>query len=936
MQRRREAPFFLASFGRTSHKQAIGAAALVGHTRLERQRIFKGGNMVRGLGLRVAACLFLSLQIAAPVRAESPERFAGLHEAATISIDAEGIAHVRANNEHDLYFLQGWTHARERLFQMDYHRRLASGTLAELLGLGPNNQVLATDVQLRTLGLRRAAQRSHGAASERMRDALQAYAEGVNAWVARNRLPIEYGALELTKFVPWDPVDSLAIGKLIAWDNAFDLDTVPTLAFLSYKAAFGEARANALFFLDLWRSASIEPELATVPNAQEGGTAFLEVQSGAQEQSLNVSEESKKLMRDYVERVQKLPAFRGILSREARGGSNIWAISGRLTRDGRPLVANDPHVGLGTPTLFYPMGLELGEEPVFGGSIAGAPGIVHGYNRYIAWGSTNNRVDVTDFFTEQVVPLSPTSFATLHKGALEPVTVIPESYRINKIGNGVPDDFANPPPGSVPAATLVMPRRDDGPIVSLDLSTGKALSVQYVGFGPTQELEAFLMINRARTLEEFKDALQRFDSGSQNFAYADAEGNIAYFTAGEVPVREDLQGYTVGAPWFVRNGQGGNEWLTVQNPQPHQATPREILRFEEMPHIVNPPAGFFVNANHDPLGHTSDNNPLNQLRPSGGIFYLAYSWNSGFRAARIHARLRELLETGDQRISFEEMQAVQSDNILHDAVVLKPYIVAAFDRALTSAVPQLADLAKNPGVAAALARLRAWNGSTPTHSVEASIYAAWRSRMIDRVIDTPLGVLPKPDEQDSVTALRFMLDKFAAMGGIGVSGIDFFAAPGISSPEDRRDFALLASVQSGLELLARLFGGSTNQGDYQWGALQKVALNHPLGAPFSIPPIPTDGGFQTVDPASFNVRATERQHFVYSFGSAHRSVYELAPEGNRAASIWAGGISGVPGNPTYARFVGRWVANQTIPLLLGKEEVKRSGAALQQYVPMPH
>lgn len=885
--------------------------------------------MVRSAVLLVATCFIVSL----PARAQQPEQLAGLREAASVTVDAEGISHVRANNEHDLYFLQGWTHARERLFQMDYHRRLASGTVAELLGSGG----LSTDVQLRTLGLRRAAVRSHEAASELTRNALRAYADGVNAWVARNPLPLEYGLLELKSFAPWDPVDSIAIAKLIAWDNAFDLDIVPSLAFQAYAKAFGPLPAQGLFFADLWRSASIEPDLATVPNALQGRSTLLETASGAAEPALQLNDESQRLMREYVERVKKLPAFRGILSREARGGSNIWAISGALTQDGRPLVANDPHLTLGAPTLFYPIGLELGEEPVFGGSIAGAPGIIHGYNRHIAWGSTNHRMDVTDFFTERVVPTSPTSFATSHEGVLEPLEVITQTFSFNELGDGERDNLrVAPSSDTIPAFTLVMPRRDGGPIVSLDLATGNAVSVQFVGFGPTQEIEAFLLINRARNLGEFKDALQRFDAGSQNFAYADIEGNIAYFTAGELPVRADLQARTVkGAPpWFVRNGTDGeNEWLPVRNPQPHQTTPREIVPFDEMPQIVNPPAGFFVNANHDPLGHTRDNDPLNQLRPDGGIFYLAYSWSTGLRAARIHARLNELLASGDGRISFEEMQAVQSDNILHDAVVLTPYIVAAFDRASTSGVPQLNELARDAGVAAAVARLRTWDGSTPTHSVEASIYALWRSRMIARVIDAPLGALPKPDEQDSVTALRHMLDNFPASRGVGASRIDFFAAPGISVPEDRRDFALLGSLKSALELLANLFPGRGLDG-YRWGELQRVALNHPI-AQLSIPPIPTDGGFQTVDPASFNVRATTRQDFVYSFGSAHRSVYELGSDGNRAAAIWAGGTSGDPRSPNYRQFLGRWVANQSLPLLLGKEEVKKTGAEPQRYVPMP-
>ena len=887
--------------------------------------------MFRAVALHVVAC-FVLWQSTGPAHAQSPQAFPELRAAATISFDAEGIAHIRANNEHDLYFLQGWTHARDRLFQMDYHRRVASGTVAELLG----SAALATDVQLRTLGLRRGAERSYAAASELTSHALRAYAAGVNAWVARNPLPLEYSLLELTRFRPWEPVDSLAIAKLIAWDNAFDLDVTPTLAFQAYAQILGPARAQALFAEDLWRAASIEPGLATVPNALEGAASLLEVQP-ERHAPLAVSDESKRLMRDYVERVRNLPPFRGIVSREARGGSNIWAISSRLTRDGRPLVANDPHITLSAPSLFYPIGLELNDEPVFGGSIAGAPGVVHGYNRYIAWGSTNHRMDVTDFFTEKVVqdPSSPSGLSTLHgpqqPPAKEWLIPIPQTFRFNKPGNGVADDLEAAPASQVPLVTLVMPRRAGGPIVSLDLAKGDALSVQFVGFGPTQEIEAFLLINRARNLADFKAALQRFDAGSQNFAYADVEGNIAYFAAGELPIRSDLQARVPGFPWFVRDGtSGAHDWLAVSNPQPHQATPFEILPFDEMPQIVNPPAGYFVNANHDPLGHTADNNPLNQLRPNGGISYFAYSYTTGLRAARIHARLRAFLETGDGRISFEEMQELQKDNILHDAVVLKPYIVAAFENARTSAVPQLAELAQDGGVADAVQRLRLWDGSTPTHSVDASIYAAWRSRMIARVIDTPLGALPKPDEQDSVTALRHMLDTFT--DGIGAAGIDFFAAPGIDSPAARRDYALLASLKDALALLAKLLPGRSMD-QYHWGALQKVTLTHPIAA-LSVPPIPTDGGFQTVDPASFNVRATEPAHFVYSFGSGHRSVYELAAEGNRAAGIWAGGTSGDPRSAAYTRFVSRWVTDQSIPFLLGKEQVKASGAILERYVPV--
>src|SRR6266480_4479975 len=594
--------------------------------------------MLRALALSLLLC------ISAAVLAETPQRLARLQDAARITIDDEGISHVRANNEHDLYFMQGWVHARDRLFQMDYNRRLASGTLAELVGIA----ALPTDVQLRTLGLRRSAERSYAAASPFFRATLDAYAEGVNARLRAlgTSLPPEYGALHLT-----------------------------------HGAATGDAQHG-------------------MERAHEG---------------LH-SDDHVSLMRDYVDRVRDIPVFQGILNHEQRGNSNLWAVSGALTKDGRPLLANDPHLTAPTPSVFYPMGLENDGKPVFGSSIAGAPGIIHGYNRWIAWGSTNNEVDVTDTFAEQVVPdpASPSGLSTIYRGTREPLIPILETFRANMGGTLV----VIPPAAGVPAATLVMPRRDFGPIISLNPTTGAALSVQYVGNGPTQEIEAFLLFNRARNIDDFKGALQRFDVGAQNFVYIDVHGNIAYFTSGEIPVREDLQAGTVNGvpPWFVRNGQGGNEWLPATNRQPYQASAFEVLPFAEMPQIVNPPAGYFVNANNDPAGVTRDNNPLNQLRPGGGISYTAYSWKAGFRVARIEKRLRELFESGDRLVSFEEMQAIQADVVLHDAEVFTPYILRAFDRALadSSADPQLRALAADAGVAEAAARLRQWDESTPT------------------------------------------------------------------------------------------------------------------------------------------------------------------------------------------------------------------------------
>src|SRR5438094_809573 len=808
-----------------------------------------------------ALALSLLLGISAAVLAETPQRLAGLQAAARITIDGEGISHVRANSEHDLYFMQGWVHAGDRLFQMDYNRRLASGTLMELVGTA----ALANDVQLRTLGLRRGAQRSLDAASPRFRAALEAYAEGVNARLeAQTSLPPEYGALRLPQVASWTPVDSLVIAKLLAFSLAFELDIARTVALQSYIAALGPdhpERGIALFSQDLWRSAGVEPK-ATVPDARIAAAhaaARNNEQRGMERAHEAVhGEDHVKLMRDCLERVRDIPVFRGILNAEARGSSNVWAVSGSLTADGRPLLANDPHLALPTPATFYPIGLELQGEPVFGSSVAGTPGVIHGYNRWIAWGTTNNLVDVTDTFAEQVVPDSAGRLFTVYQGRLEPLIPIPETFRANIGGMLV----VIPAGGSIPAATLVVPRRDGGPIISLNSATGAALSVQYVGFGPTQELEAFLLINRARNLDDFKDALQRMDV-AQNFVYVDVQGNIAYFTSGEIPVREDLQAGTVNGvpPWVVRDGE-----------------------------------------------------------------------------------------------------------------VFTPYIVRAFERALSdsAADAQLRALASDAGVAEAVGRLRGWNGSTPTGlaqgydagdapgalqtpsasevqaSIAASIYAAWRSSVLSSVINGTLAGLPAPDDTDSLAALRNLLDNFAANGGIGASRVNFFAVAGIDSAADRRDFVILRSLRAGLDLLATPdFFGSANENDYRWGRLHRVVFAHPLGSVFSIPPaggafpaplgvpgIPTDGGFQTVDASTHNARGQTPDDFMFHDGPAHRTVVEARAGAMRAESIWPGRTSGVLCSPHYFQFLARWLKNESIRLSLGRVEGQRHASVTERFVPV--
>ena len=953
------------------------------------------------LNHRIVAALML-VAIAATSIAK-PVKVPGLHSAVKVIRDIDGIPHIIGNSEHDVVFVQGYLHAQDRFFQMDFSRRQGSGTLAELLG----QPALGSDVQLRTFGLRRAAKLTLSALSSETRAGLQAYADGVNFFLNTQALPPEYGALEITQGEPWTPLDSVVIGKLIAFGLSFDLDISNTEAFLSYQFAGGALGfdGSALFFEDLFRTQPFDPA-ATIPDALAAAapsTAAKTRRSGTARQSVLRSGESTavqavtrrldptimKLVKDYIERVEGIPVLENALkSRDKPQGSNEWAVAPSRSASGKALLANDPHLALNTPATWYqnhlrarPAGVD-----VVGSSFAGVPYVVLGQNRRITWGATVNPMDVTDTYQEQVVPdaSSPSGLSTVYLGSPEPLIPIPEAFRYNIVGDGMPDNLALAPAGGtvggvfIPPATLIAPRRNSGPIISIDLATGFALSVQYTGFSPTREFDAFRAFNFANDLDDFVDGLQFFDFGSQNFSYMDTDGNIAYFASAEMPIREDLQTGIINGlpPYLIRNGSGGNEWLPVTNPQPHQAVPFEILPFDEMPKLVNPVNGYFINANNDPTGNTRDNNAFNELRPGGGIFYLNPGYAIGTRAGRITQGFEERLAAGP--LSVDDMQEIQADVVLLDAQVFTPLILNAYENATSgTAHPLLAALASDPRVAEAVDRLDDWDYSTPTgvpegydasdengnraapsaaeieHSIAATIYSVWRGRMIGNTIDQVLDTigLPRPPSSLSMTALRNLFDKYDTQFGVGVSGLNFFNVPGVDDPLARRDILILKSVQDALDLLASpqfadAFGGSTEQSDYRWGRLHRIVLDHPLGPPFDTPPaggafppsfpdlpgLSVDGGFGVVDASSHSARADGSNDFMFGSGPSRRYVGESsrAPRGISGRTVLPGGESGVLGSPLYANILGRWLTNDYYDIRQRNRDVKRNAASTQK------
>ncbi|HUJ13638.1 MAG TPA: penicillin acylase family protein [Thermoanaerobaculia bacterium] len=920
--------------------------------------------MHRSLGLALAVLTALSVS-AQDLPIGQMTKLSGMQQPGMVIREANGIPHVLALNMHDAWFLNGWLHAQDRLFQMDTNRRIASGTLAELLG----EPALSNDVQLRTLGLRRAADATLAALSSDEKDALDAYTAGVNAYLQAhpNQLPPEYSLLGVNSIPAWNDTDTIAVGKLIAFGLSFDLDLDNTVALLSDETAGTIVGFDgSALFTDTWRvapftSAAVIPD-ATGAGASEPIRAHAMRGSGAQSPNFDTSwikPETLGLLRSYRAQIRHNDVLQAAVDARLHAGSNEWAIAPKNSATGNALIANDPHLSLVTPPNFYPISIRVpGKMNVAGMGFPGAPGVIQGQNEHIAWGSTVHPMDVTDLYQEQLVPdtSSPSGFSSLYLGKKEAVLAIPQVFKVNNFAGGL---TTVAPSSDVPAATLIVPRH--GPILQFDATSGIAVSVQYTGFYPTHELKTFLLVDQAKNLDDFKNALQYFDFGSQNFAYADVDGNIAYLTSGELPIREDLQAGKVNGlpPYFIRNGQGGNEWMAVAHPQPNQAIPYEILPYSEMPQVVNPSNGWFVNANNDPIGQTLDNNPLNTLRPGGGILYLNPGYD-GFRAGRITQLVRQKLASG--KMSVADMQSIQADTVLIDAEVFVPYIVQAEANALSNnADPTLAILGANPTIAAAVKQLGAWDFSTPTgidtgydasetngvltspspqeinSSVAATIYAAWRSKFLANTIDTVLETLtlPLPPDQQTLSALRFQLDNYATTQGQGASGVNFFNVPGVSDANARRDILILKSVGDALTMLssddfAAAFNNSTNPSDYRWGLLHRVVFSHLMGnifspgatagpAPFPSVPglegIATDGGFETVDAATHDARANSVDGFMFGSGPNRRYVGNMQPGFVQGVSSLPGGVSGDPRSPWFTNLLMQWLTDDTFPVV---------------------
>jgi penicillin G amidase len=670
--------------------------------------------------------------------------------------------------------------------------------------------------------------------------------------------------------------------------------------------------------------------------------------------------------------------------RERQIGSNEWGVTAAAAYGGVPIIANDPHLSLGTPSEFYENHLVVADDPesgpmnVSGVTFPGVPFVILGQNEHVTWGATTNPMDVTDLFRDRLVRGRTEclddagrrqTYCIESAGALHPVVLeVVAPYMVNTPDDGELDNLVDggvslADPGAI---SFSVPWRSFGPIVDVedtDIFFGGAvtetnvLTLQYTGFHPTGEVRTFQIWNRAANLADFRAGLDQFDAGGQNWAYADAQGNLGYFSSAELPLRADLEaGAVVGLPPFmVRDGQSGaNNWIPDPAHALGQAVPFAILPYAEMPQTLNPPNGFFANANNDPAGTSLDNDPLNQRRLTNpnAIYYLSGGYDEGLRAGRITQLLRDRIQAG-QKISIEDMRRFQTNVQERDAELLTPFLVAAFAHASAGGAPaELAAYAADAEIAEAIGRLAEWDWSTPTGlpegwdasdphgvrlatvpaaevsaSVAATIYNVWRGKAVRSVIDDRLAALGVPGV-GSGPALKALHHLLAAtpFTGVGHSGVDFFPDPAGLSADARRDVALLAALRSALDALAsdayaRAFANSTNQDDWRWGKLHRKTFGHELGGAFSLPPyagftdlsldldgLARDGGFEVVNASGYSARADGVDSFRFGGGPVRRYVGMASfPSTSPGAVIGYNAVPSVVGDPPNAKQLLQWL-----------------------------
>lgn len=564
----------------------------------------------------------------------------------TVYWDKFKVPHVYAQNSRDMFRAAGYLAAQERLWQMDLIRRAAQGRVSEIFG----ERTLDNDIFSRTWGFGRTAEQLKEFLPKTSLDVLQFYTEGVNLYIEthQNKLPVEFSILGY-KPDKWKITDSIAITRLMAFQLSFTWHLEPVLYLISEKV--GREKALELF-----------------PEFPSNAPVIVAEQPDANE----------KIFTEFLHRTQN--------ARKVFGGSgtlaasNSWVISSKKSTTGKPILANDPHLDLRFPSVWYEMHLVSNDFDVMGVTFPGVPGVVIGHNRAIAWGLTNGMVDDADFYFEKINPKDSNEYWDGKEW--QPFEIVRDEIHVKDLEDPVYLDVRISKRGPVVS-----------PVHRLFKTDSLAMSVRWTGHDMSDDFGAIFGVNQAASWKDFLAAIKKYKVPTQNFIYADSSGTIGYALAGKIPLRRDKKGFLPYLGW-----ESAGDWVGE-------------LPFEKMPKQVNPESGFIATANNKVTAQNQD-------------VYFGNAWEPDSRIQRITALLSE-----------KEMLAVDDFERMHTDV--QSYHAKKMSGPILS-VLNLASLSIQESHI--LEMLNSWDFNESWQSVPAAIYNVLFVHLLRNTLEDEMGV----------------------------------------------------------------------------------------------------------------------------------------------------------------------------------------------------
>lgn len=793
----------------------------------------------------------------------------GLKGSVEVIRDKYGVPHIYADSTADLFLAQGYVHAQDRFFQMEFWRRIGQGRLAEVFGKGAARQ----DRFIRTLGWHRVAAEEARTLRPAMRSVLEQYAAGVNAYTQAHagRLGFEFRVLALNGATftpePWSPVNSLTWGKAMAFDLGDNADAELLRATLI--ATGGAELAEAV----MPPYPADHPVI--VPSTSVSGKQLTASGSHCQQITLRCSASTHLDPRTALA-LARASRDVGETIGMARGsdiGSNNWVLSGAKTSTGKPILANDPHLGIQMPSIWYQIGLHcrvVGAACPFdvtGVSFAGVPGVVIGHNARIAWGVTNGTVDTQDYFIERPNPDNPNEFE--FQGKFEKAEVREEVIAIK---------------GEAPERLTVRVTRH-GPImngVEGALADKQPMALSWAALRPGAIFESVLAINTAQNWSDFREALKLWNAPSQNFVYADVDGNIGYQFPGDIPIRANGDG-SVPVPGWT----GEHEWTG-------------FIPFEQLPSRYNPPEGYIVTANNAVVDAQSP------------LMLMKRDWDFGYRAKRIDALIRSR-----DKHSIDSVKAMSFDSTAVFADELLPVLFESMG----------AGASVDAKSANAAAVLRAWDKRYTSASEGALIFETFKLKLAQAIFGDELGAM-------GGDVLGVGTGTWTAVRNVMNDERSRWWDDTRTSEKESRQQIMIAALRSATEELEKKLGPNT--ADWRWGALHQATFRNqtlgnsgvaPIESIFNRGPFPADGGTGLVNAvghrtSDFAVRSVPSLRMVVDLGDLRNS-----------ALIHTTGQSGHAFHPHYDDMIAKWLAGEFNPMIWTRDDALANAGSVLTLAP---